>query len=202
MAKARKSTKPAAKKKAPKAARPAKPAPKAKAAPRPKLVPPVKAKEKKITVKAAANKKVASYSKADLELFGANIERQIADAREELGNVTEHLMDSVSGEYEEENSVYSLHMADQGTDAMEREKDFLQAQRLNDYIKKLDEALRRVEDGSYGVCVVCEKLIEKQRLIAVPVTQKHVDCKNKEAASSPRPAPREESTLHHFPEPN
>ncbi len=147
-------------------------------------------------------KKVAGYSKADLDLFKANIERQLEDAREELGNVTEHLMDSVSGEYEEENSVYSLHMADQGTDAMEREKDFLQAQRLNDYIKKLDESMHRILDGTYGVCVVCEKLIEKQRLLAVPVTQKHVDCKNKEAASAPRPASRDESALHHFPESN
>jgi len=203
MAKARKPIKSAPKK----ATKPAKKAaPKAKAVSKPKAKAPVKAvvkaAPKAAPVKKAASKKAASYGKADLEIFRANIASNIEESREELGNVTEHLMDSVSGEYEEENSVYSLHMADQGTDAMEREKDFLQAQRLNDYIKKLDEAMHRIVDGSYGVCVVCGKLIEKQRLIAVPVTQKHVDCKNKEASNTPRQSSREDTTLHHFPESN
>ncbi|HET7152600.1 MAG TPA: TraR/DksA C4-type zinc finger protein [Candidatus Kapabacteria bacterium] len=161
--------------------------------------------------KVAGNKKmavktkmraVAAYSQKDLNDFRQNIDDQIREAREELENVSEHLMDSMTGEYEDENSVYSLHMADQGTDAMEREKAFLQAQRQNDYLKKLNEALERIEDGSYGACVVCGKLIEKPRLLAVPVTQKHVDCKNKEAASAPRPVQREEEPLHHFPEMN
>ena len=147
-------------------------------------------------------KPAVSYSQKDLDEFRHNIEGQILEAREELENVSEHLMDSITGEYEDENSVYSLHMADQGTDAAEREKAFLQAQRQNDYLKKLNEALERIDDKSYGVCVVCGKLIEKPRLFAVPVTQKHVDCKNKEAATAPRPVPREEEPLHHFPEMN
>lgn len=207
MAKARKPIKSAPKK----ATKPAKKAaPKAKAVSKPKAKAAVKTVSKaapktapvKKTAAKTASKKIASYGKADLEVFRANIASNIEESREELGNVTEHLMDSVSGEYEEENSVYSLHMADQGTDAMEREKDFLQAQRLNDYIKKLDEAMHRIVDGTYGVCVVCGKLIEKQRLIAVPVTQKHVDCKNKESSNAPRQSSREDTTLHHFPESN
>jgi len=39
--------------------------------------------------------------------------------------------------------------------------------------------LERIERGTYGICVICGKLIEKQRLQAVPITQKHVDCKNR-----------------------
>ncbi len=192
------------KKAAPKKSAKAKPAKKAAAKPAAK-----KKSAAKPAAKAALSKKqakksrpVASYSKKDLDDFRQNIESQMREAREELESVSEHLMDSMTGEYEDENSVYSLHMADQGTDAMEREKAFLQAQRQNDYLKKLDEALERIDDGSYGVCVVCGKLIEKQRLLAVPVTQKHVDCKNKEAASAPRPVTREEEPLHHFPEMN
>ncbi|MDP4229364.1 MAG: hypothetical protein Q8916_03045, partial [Bacteroidota bacterium] len=61
----------------------------------------------------------------------------------------------------------------------EREKHFLQAQRTSDYIKKLDEAIERIQRGTYGICVICGNLIEKQRLFAVPITQKHVLCKNK-----------------------
>jgi DnaK suppressor protein len=65
---------------------------------------------------------------------------------------------------------------------MEREKQYLQAQRTSDYIKKLDEALERIDRGTYGICVVCGDLIEKERLMAVPITQKHVSCKNKTQA--------------------
>jgi DnaK suppressor protein len=207
MAKAKKVAKPAPKKAAKPVKTKAKSAPKGKGhtVAKSKAAPRISASKSKPAAKASAKsavKKVATWGKADLEFFRQNIAHQLEDAREELGNLTEHLMDSVSGEYEEENSVYSLHMADQGTDAMEREKDFLQAQRLNDYIKKLDEAMKRIEDATYGACVVCGKLIEKQRLVAVPVTQKHVDCKNKEAASAPKASSREDAPLHHFPEMN
>jgi RNA polymerase-binding transcription factor DksA len=62
---------------------------------------------------------------------------------------------------------------------MEREKTFLLAQRSDDQLRRLDEALRRIGDGTYGVCIVCSDLIEKERLEAVPTTQKHVECKNR-----------------------
>ena len=61
--------------------------------------------------------------------------------------------------------------AEQGTDAMEREKTFLQAQRTNDYIKKLDEAMIRIHNGTFGVCRVCRLRLDSRRLMAVPVTQ-------------------------------
>jgi RNA polymerase-binding transcription factor DksA len=141
------------------------------------------------------------YARPDLEYFRSIIGEQRLEAVEELESLSERLMDTMTGEYVNENSPYSLHMAEQGTDAMEREKAFLQAQRTNDYIKKLDEALKRIDEGTYGVCVICNRLIEKQRLIAVPVTQKHVSCKNLEA-EKPQPPKRENEPLHHFPETN
>ena len=53
-------------------------------------------------------------------------------------------------------STYSLHMADHGTDAMEREKSLLLAQRGGDYIDYLKEALQRIEDGTFGICRTCK----------------------------------------------
>ena len=124
-------------------------------------------------------KKTVSFPKPILEGFRKIINIQKSERIQEIESLSER-MDIASSDLVNENSIYSLHMADQGTDAMEREKNFLFAQRHDDYIKKLDEALKRIDDGTYGVCVVCGKLIEKQRLEAVPTTQKHVDCKNKE----------------------
>jgi DnaK suppressor protein len=118
------------------------------------------------------------YGTKDLEAFRKLLHEQRAEASEEFDILSEQMLDT-SGEFDSDNQTFSLHTAEQGTDAMEREKTFLHAQRTSDYIKKLDEALARIDRGTYGICVVCGKLIEKPRLQAVPITQKHVDCKNK-----------------------
>lgn len=119
-----------------------------------------------------------SFPKDTLEHFKNIIMTQKRELVEEIESLTGRMLDSTTGEGSEDNSIYSLHMADQGTDAMEREKNYLFAQRNDDHIRRLDEALKRIDQGTFGICVVCEKLIEKERLEAVPTTQKHVDCKN------------------------
>ncbi|MEP7234501.1 MAG: hypothetical protein ABI778_04315 [Ignavibacteriota bacterium] len=118
------------------------------------------------------------YSAKDLEMFKKVIIEQRSEASEEFDIISQQLMDT-TGEFDGENQSFALHTAEQGSDAMEREKHFLQAQRTSDYIKKLDEAVERIGRGTYGICVICGELIEKQRLYAVPITQKHVLCKNK-----------------------
>jgi DnaK suppressor protein len=121
------------------------------------------------------------YGTKDLEAFRKLIIEQRTEAKEEFDILSQNILDT-SGEFEADNQTYSLHTAEQGTDAIEREKTFLHAQRTSDYIKKLDEALERIDRGTYGICVVCGGLIEKPRLQAVPITQKHVDCKNRTQA--------------------
>jgi DnaK suppressor protein len=120
----------------------------------------------------------ARYAAKDLDIFRKEIIKQRDEAKEEFDIISQQLLDT-SGEYDAENQSFSLHTAEQGSDAMEREKLFLQAQRTSDYIKKLDEAIERIDRGTYGICVVCGNLIEKPRLFSVPITQKHVVCKNK-----------------------
>jgi RNA polymerase-binding protein DksA len=118
------------------------------------------------------------YGTKDLDAFRKLILEQRAEAKEEFDILSQNILDT-SGEFDADNQAYSLHTAEQGSDAIEREKTFLQAQRTSDYLKKLDEALERIDRGTYGICVVCGGLIEKPRLQAVPITQKHVDCKNR-----------------------
>ena len=124
------------------------------------------------------------YGRKDLEMFRKLIAEQQQDAREEFDILSQNILDT-SGEFEADNQNYSLHTAEQGSDAIEREKTFLHAQRTSDYIKKLEEALERIARGTYGICVICGGLIEKERLQAVPITQKHVDCKNRTQVRKP-----------------
>ena len=97
---------------------------------------------------------------------------------EELQILKESMMDVTTGEYANENSTYSMHM-EQGTDAMEREKTFLFASREGKFLNYLEDALKRIEKGTYGFCTDCGKLIEKERLEAVPHAQLCIRCKVK-----------------------
>ena len=86
--------------------------------------------------------------------------------------MSQNILDTSGYTRKADNQNYSLHTAEQVTAAIEREKTLLHAQRTSDYIKKLDEAIERIDRGTYGICVVCGGLIAKERLQAVPITQK------------------------------
>ena len=80
-------------------------------------------------------------------------------------------------------SAYSYHMADQGTDNMEREKSFLFASREGNLLYHLDLALERIEKGDYGLCVSCGQPISSERLEAVPHARLCIECKANEENS-------------------
>jgi len=118
--------------------------------------------------------------KKDLEKY----EQLLLEKRNQLLQEFDHLKKSAMDNTMKENagdlSSYSYHMADQGTDAMEREKAFLFASRDEKYLKQIEAAYQRIEDGSFGVCRSCQKEISKERLEAVPTTTICFDCKSKE----------------------
>ena len=115
-------------------------------------------------------KKGTKYGKKDLDQFRKNIERAKEEALEELRMLRERLDDLTSAEAADESTIYSMHMAEQGSEAMEKEKTYAQIQRIQDYIRKLDEALQRIDEKTYGICRMCGILIAKERLLAVPIT--------------------------------
>jgi DnaK suppressor protein len=77
-------------------------------------------------------------------------------------------------------SGYSFHMADVGTDAMEREKAFLFASNEGALLKEINEALRRVYSGEFGVCENCGRPIARARLEAMPYARLCLACKELE----------------------
>jgi DnaK suppressor protein len=105
--------------------------------------------------------------------------------REQLVKNIEYLRsvtsDSTNQEASGDHSAYSFHMADQGTDAMEREKAFLFVSRDEKYLKQINAALERIENGTYGICRVSGKDISRERLEAVPTTTISYEAKVQEA---------------------
>lgn len=79
-------------------------------------------------------------------------------------------------------SSYSFHMADQGTDAMEREKSFLFASKEGRYLYRVEEALRRLYSNpqEFGLCHSCKQEIPFERLDALPHARYCLDCKRRE----------------------
>jgi DnaK suppressor protein len=154
-----------------------------------KLTPEVKVEEI-VESRNKAIQKIKGYGKRDLEHFRQIIMEKRDEIIEQLQSLREQMLDPTTGEYINENSPYSLHMAEQGTDAMEREKTFLYAQRENKFLGYLEEALKRIDAGTYGICVECiEKphhlcetcpLIPKARLEAVPHSQLCLPMKQKQ----------------------
>ena len=77
-------------------------------------------------------------------------------------------------------SSYSSHMADMGSDSMEREKAFLFANVKRRRIEEIDGALSRMDAGTFGLCESCGKPIPVKRLERMPGATLCVACKEKE----------------------
>lgn len=106
-------------------------------------------------------------SKQELEEF----RRMLLDKRREIMGSLDDMQDEV----EDENQTQQVHMssmpthpADIGTEAYSQDLSLHLMQRERDLLIEVDEALRRIEDGTYGVCLATGKPIGKQRLQAKP----------------------------------
>jgi RNA polymerase-binding transcription factor DksA len=102
--------------------------------------------------------------------------RLIASEKERLENlVREREVEGVGPESETESlselSSFDQHQGDIGTETFEREKDFSLLEQLEAEIGDLDAALRKIDDGTYGICEVCGRPIEPERLEAIPGTR-------------------------------
>lgn len=73
-------------------------------------------------------------------------------------------------------SGYGFHMADAGTDNFDREFALSLMSSEQDGLYEVEEALKRLEAGTYGICELCEKPIRKERLEAVPFTRLCLHC--------------------------
>jgi RNA polymerase-binding protein DksA len=107
---------------------------------------------------------------------------KLLEKRKDISETIEQLRDLA--EFGEEKSElidkYSSHLADQGTDSIGREEAFLLISRELQYLRRIDNALKLMDRGQYGICKICSKKISHERLVAVPTTEICIKCKEKE----------------------
>jgi RNA polymerase-binding transcription factor DksA len=94
------------------------------------------------------------------------LEGLVRERETETGIGTESETESIS-----ELSSLDQHQGDIGTETFEREKDFSLLEQLEAEIGDLDAALRKVDEGTYGICEVCGGPIDPERLEAMPGTR-------------------------------
>ena len=67
---------------------------------------------------------------------------------------------------------------DDGSDAFMRLQNLSQVDSQNKIIQKIDEALARIQDGTYGICEICGQLIRKPRLLNLPFVHTCMECQS------------------------
>ena len=120
------------------------------------------------------SKLLARYSDAELQEFKQLILEKIDVAKQNY----DHLM----GTIQKDESSPSMIAIEDGSVTMSKEQASASAERQMQFIKKLQAALVRIEQKTYGICRVTGKLIPKGRLMAVPHTTLSVEGKEIEAS--------------------
>jgi DnaK suppressor protein len=128
-----------------------------------------------------STKKPKPLNKKQLQHFEKRLLEERKRILKELGHYDE-TFGSTAQQSDGDLSSYSFHMADQGTDAMEREKAFLFASKEGRFLWHIDEALRRLyrSPDTFGICQQCGNAIACERRDALPHARYCIDCKQRE----------------------
>ncbi len=96
-----------------------------------------------------------------------------------LNNLTRENLSSSQSESSGDLSHYSTHMADVGGDNFERELALGLVSNEQEFLYKIEEALRAIDKGTYGHCEACDKVIKETRLKALPFAKLCISCQEK-----------------------
>ena len=147
---------------------------------------------------APKKKKAAAVKKSKAPVLKSIFTKsQLKDIKKELMNEREQLLEQINSIKNEslsksqkdasgDLSGYTLHMADMATDTYNREFSLELAEGERERLYNLIEALKRIEEGSYGRCDSCDGAISKPRLKALPQAKCCIKCQEKEEKSGSR----------------
>lgn len=118
------------------------------------------------------------YSAEELKEFEELINQKLGKAREELNYIKATL--TRSNDEGTDSTAGNVKVLEDGADTAEKENLSQLAARQQKFIKNLENALIRIKNGTYGICVDTGKLITKERLRAVPHTLHSIEAKLKQ----------------------
>jgi DnaK suppressor protein len=112
--------------------------------------------------------KKTPFGKRELNEF----KKRLLEEREELQRQASEIEESSFGggqsDLTGDVASFDEEFADAGTATFERERDLSLSNNIKDLLEKIDHALSRIDEGTYGLCEKCERPIEKARIKALP----------------------------------
>ena len=110
------------------------------------------------------------------------LEKRLETLRDDLAHeiVRERAALAVEPESRGEDTTPSQHPADVASDLFARESLLTSENQLEEQVSVVEDALRRVREGTYGICEDCGHPIPKERLAVLPQAARCVDCQRRE----------------------
>jgi RNA polymerase-binding protein DksA len=139
--------------------------------------------EKKLTKKPAASPPAAKVSPAAKRPAASSAEKLSSRDKEEIRALLLKIREAVSGQIsgltdEARTERHTASTEEDGTDEFDREFALQLASTKQDSLFEIDEALQRIEKGTYGVCEHCGGHIGKARIKALPFVRMCVQCQS------------------------
>jgi len=119
------------------------------------------------------------FNKKDLEFFKKLILKMKEKVLDDIKNISEDTLKKSQKDASGDISGYTYHMADVATDTYDREFSLGLASNERQLLYELEEALKKIEEGAFGVCEECKSIISKTRLKVVPFARLCVKCQEK-----------------------
>ena len=116
------------------------------------------------------------YSDADLQEFKAIIQQKIEKAEKDLALLKESFINDQNNGTDDTSPTFKGF--EEGAETLSKEQNAILAGRQEKFIRDLKHALIRIENKTYGICRVTGKLIDKERLKAVPHATLSIEAKN------------------------
>ena len=116
------------------------------------------------------------YSDADLQEFKAIIQQKIEKAEKDLALLRESFINDQNNGTDDTSPTFKAF--EEGAETLSKEQNARLAGRQEKFIRDLKHALIRIENKTYGICRVTGKLIDKERLKAVPHATLSIEAKN------------------------
>ena len=118
-------------------------------------------------------------AKKELNEFKKLILKRKEEVNDEIKHISDDTLKKSQKDASGDISGYTYHMADVATDNYDREFSLGLASSDRQSLYELEDALKRIEDGTFGICEDCKQLITKVRLKAVPQARLCVKCQEK-----------------------
>jgi RNA polymerase-binding transcription factor DksA len=118
------------------------------------------------------------YSDEELAEFRVLIEEKIEKAEKDLAVLKENFANDRNNGTDDTAPTFKAF--EEGSDTMSKEANSQLASRQEKFIRDLNNALKRIENKTYGICRVTGKLISKERLRLVPHATLSIEAKNKQ----------------------